>query len=285
MPPTSSSSTWARPPSPPRCSRSSPSARSSSAPAPRASTSTSTSATCGCARSRSSARTSPTPTSAIEANELIESGQIRPVLWRTLGFEGVPEAHQLMRDNKHLGKIAILVGAETEGEGKTAEGPGAIYAEVGAMDRRDDHSWVANPFRGDRSPRAGGPRPRRRSTTARRPGASTARTTASLDFLQTATFRDQGRLGALLVLRGDRREARGAGRLLPGAAAAELPRDPRRGRREAGAQLPLASVAPVGAGSRRARRGAARASWSAPFHRKSWLRPRLIAPRSSAARA
>src|SRR5436190_4759472 len=68
----------------------------------------------------------------MKANELIESGQIRPVLWRTLGFEGVPEAHQLMRENKHLGKIAILVGAEREGEGKTTEGPGAIHAEVGA---------------------------------------------------------------------------------------------------------------------------------------------------------
>jgi crotonyl-CoA carboxylase/reductase len=67
-----------------------------------------------------------------KANELIESGQIRPVLWRTLGFDGVAEAHQLMLENKHLGKIAILVGAHTEGEGKTAEGPGAIHAEVGA---------------------------------------------------------------------------------------------------------------------------------------------------------
>src|SRR3954462_7904144 len=67
-----------------------------------------------------------------KANELIESNQIRPVLWRTLGFEGVPEAHQLMRENKHLGKIAILVGADAEGEGKTEEGPGAIRAEVGA---------------------------------------------------------------------------------------------------------------------------------------------------------
>src|ERR671917_1170012 len=66
-----------------------------------------------------------------KANELIESGQIRPVLWRTLGFDGVPEAHQLMRENKHLGKISILVGAE-QGEGKTEEGPGAIRAEVGA---------------------------------------------------------------------------------------------------------------------------------------------------------
>ena len=68
---------------------------------------------------------------AKKANELIEQGRIRPVLWRTMPFDGVAEAHQLMRDNKHLGKIAILVGAEKEGLGKTAEGEGAIYAEVG----------------------------------------------------------------------------------------------------------------------------------------------------------
>jgi crotonyl-CoA carboxylase/reductase len=67
----------------------------------------------------------------MKANELIESGEIRPVLWRTMPFEGVAEAHQLMKENKHLGKISILVGADKEGEGKTAEGPGAIYAEVG----------------------------------------------------------------------------------------------------------------------------------------------------------
>jgi crotonyl-CoA carboxylase/reductase len=68
----------------------------------------------------------------LKANALIESGAIRPVLWRTLGFDGVGEAHQLMRDNKHLGKISILVGASQEGLGRTAEGPGAIRAEVGA---------------------------------------------------------------------------------------------------------------------------------------------------------
>jgi crotonyl-CoA carboxylase/reductase len=68
----------------------------------------------------------------MKANELIESGAIQPVLWRTLGFEGVAEAHQLMRDNQHLGKIAILVGADAPGQGKTADGPGAIYAEVGS---------------------------------------------------------------------------------------------------------------------------------------------------------
>jgi crotonyl-CoA carboxylase/reductase len=67
----------------------------------------------------------------LKANELIELGAIRPVLWRTLGFDGVAEAHQLMRDNKHAGKISILVGADSAGQGKTADGPGAIYAEVG----------------------------------------------------------------------------------------------------------------------------------------------------------
>jgi crotonyl-CoA carboxylase/reductase len=69
---------------------------------------------------------------ATQANALIEESKIRPVLWRTLGFDRVAEAHQLLRDNQHLGKIAILVGATEEGQGKTAEGPGAIRAEVGA---------------------------------------------------------------------------------------------------------------------------------------------------------
>jgi crotonyl-CoA carboxylase/reductase len=69
---------------------------------------------------------------ATRANELIESGKIRPVLWKTMPFEGVAEAHQCMYRNEHLGKIAVLVGAEAEGLGRTAEGPGAIHAEVGA---------------------------------------------------------------------------------------------------------------------------------------------------------
>jgi crotonyl-CoA carboxylase/reductase len=66
-----------------------------------------------------------------KANELIEQGLIQPVLWRTMEFDQVGEAHQLMKENKHLGKIAILVGAKEAGQGKTEEGPGAIYAEVG----------------------------------------------------------------------------------------------------------------------------------------------------------
>jgi len=66
-----------------------------------------------------------------KANELIRHGQVRPVLWRTMGFDQVAEAHQLMHENKHCGKIAILVGTTEEGQGRTAPGPGAIRAEVG----------------------------------------------------------------------------------------------------------------------------------------------------------
>ena len=68
----------------------------------------------------------------MRANELITAGKIRPVLWQAMGFDGVPEAHQLLHENKHLGKIAIMVGATDEEQGKTADGPGAILAEVGA---------------------------------------------------------------------------------------------------------------------------------------------------------
>jgi crotonyl-CoA carboxylase/reductase len=68
----------------------------------------------------------------MRANDLMAEGKIRPVLWRAMGFEGVPDAHQLLHENKHLGKISILVGATDEEEGKKEEGPGAIRAEVGA---------------------------------------------------------------------------------------------------------------------------------------------------------
>jgi len=68
----------------------------------------------------------------MKANELIEQAKIRPVLWRTMAFDQVAEAHQLMHENKHSGKIAILVGATSQDEGRTEDGPGAIRAEVGA---------------------------------------------------------------------------------------------------------------------------------------------------------
>jgi crotonyl-CoA carboxylase/reductase len=62
----------------------------------------------------------------------MSEGKIRPVLWQTMDFDGVPQAHQLLHENKHLGKIAILVGAENDTDGRNEEGPGAIRAEVGA---------------------------------------------------------------------------------------------------------------------------------------------------------
>jgi crotonyl-CoA carboxylase/reductase len=68
----------------------------------------------------------------MRANDLMAEGKVRPVLWKTMGFEGVPEAHQMLHENRHLGKIAILVGAENETDGQEVDGPGAIRAEVGA---------------------------------------------------------------------------------------------------------------------------------------------------------
>ena len=68
----------------------------------------------------------------MRANQLMAEGKIQPVLWRVMGFDGVAEAHQLLHENKHLGKISILVGATSEEEGKEEDGPGAIRAEVGA---------------------------------------------------------------------------------------------------------------------------------------------------------
>jgi crotonyl-CoA carboxylase/reductase len=68
----------------------------------------------------------------MRANELMAEGKVQPVLWRVMGFDGVADAHQLLHENKHLGKISILVGATSEEEGQNEEGPGAIRAEVGA---------------------------------------------------------------------------------------------------------------------------------------------------------
>jgi crotonyl-CoA carboxylase/reductase len=64
------------------------------------------------------------------ANELIREGKIRPVMWRAMGFEELPEAHRLLKENRHIGKISILVGATDVEQGKTAEGPGAIWVEA-----------------------------------------------------------------------------------------------------------------------------------------------------------
>ncbi len=68
----------------------------------------------------------------MRANQLMAEGKVRPVLSEAMGFEGVPEAHQMLHENRHSGKITIRVGATDNDSGKTAEGDGAIWAEVGA---------------------------------------------------------------------------------------------------------------------------------------------------------
>ena len=68
----------------------------------------------------------------MRANQLMAEGKVRPVLSEAMDFEGVPEAHQMMHENRHAGKITVRVGATSNDEGQHEEGPGAIWAEVGA---------------------------------------------------------------------------------------------------------------------------------------------------------
>ena len=68
----------------------------------------------------------------MRANQLMAEGKVRPVLSEAMAFESVPEAHQMLHENRHHGKITIRVGATDDESGKTAEGDGAIWAEVGA---------------------------------------------------------------------------------------------------------------------------------------------------------
>ncbi|MDX6629413.1 MAG: crotonyl-CoA carboxylase/reductase [Gaiellales bacterium] len=49
---------------------------------------------------------------AYRANQLIAQRKILPVLSRTFPFDECPEPHQMMRENAHLGKMVVLVGAE-----------------------------------------------------------------------------------------------------------------------------------------------------------------------------
>ncbi len=51
------------------------------------------------------------------ANQLIIEGKIKPVLSRVFPFDECPAPHQLMKENQHVGKMVVLVGAEVEGQG------------------------------------------------------------------------------------------------------------------------------------------------------------------------
>ena len=52
------------------------------------------------------------------ANQLIAEGKIQPVLSKVFPFAECPVPHQMMKENQHVGKMVVLVGAEREGEGR-----------------------------------------------------------------------------------------------------------------------------------------------------------------------
>ena len=52
------------------------------------------------------------------ANQLIAEGKIEPVLSRVFPWSECPVPHQMMKENQHVGKMVVLVGAEREGEGR-----------------------------------------------------------------------------------------------------------------------------------------------------------------------
>ena len=101
--------------------------------------------------------------------------------------------------------------------------------------------WVANPFRGDRFAEGWLPAAEAALDYGAVAWSFYRANDGRLDFLQTATFRTKAEWDLYWYSEEISEKRVEIGRLLPGAAAAELPRDPRRGCREAGAQLPLAS--------------------------------------------
>jgi crotonyl-CoA carboxylase/reductase len=55
------------------------------------------------------------------ANELVHQGKVRPVLTETFDFAHIPDAHDVMYRNKHMGTIACLVSAPRTGLKNTEE--------------------------------------------------------------------------------------------------------------------------------------------------------------------
>ena len=51
----------------------------------------------------------------LQANELVRKGIIKPVISETLAYDEIPKAHQLVYNNKHSGKIGVLIQARSKG--------------------------------------------------------------------------------------------------------------------------------------------------------------------------
>ena len=116
---------------------------------------------------------------ATRANELIESGKIQPVLWKTMAFDSVAEAHQSMYKNEHLGKTRSSSGPRPRASGARPRAPGRsarrwVPDGRSCADPLVRHAVPGRPVRGgapgdrvDRAPRRrhgvrGLPVPRRR---------------------------------------------------------------------------------------------------------------------------
>ena len=129
----------------------------------------------------------------MKANELIESGEIRPVLWRTMGFEGVAEAHQT--DAREQAPRARSRSSSAPSRGARARRPRARArsARRSARDRRAGRSSVQVTGSRTRSAATSSPRldarpPRRCWTSARRGWAFCAPTRTGSTSSSSAMF-------------------------------------------------------------------------------------------------
>ena len=105
-----------------------------------------------------------------------------------------------MRDNKHLGKIAILVGAEAEGLGQDGGRPGRDPGGGGSLMAGVVHiPWYATVFRGDSFEEALGRSRRSRCATARPSTRSTAHATTPTSSCRSPGSRPSSDWTALLV--------------------------------------------------------------------------------------
>ena len=133
----------------------------------------------------------------MRANQLMAEGKIQPVLWQVMGFDGVAEAHQLLHENKHLGKISILVGATTRrrarprrararsGPRSAPDGRRLLQWRSSRSSTSTGTSTRSGPTAGTRS---GSPPRRGRWHSARRAGCLTRSEDDPLLFRQTSVW-------------------------------------------------------------------------------------------------
>lgn len=77
---------------------------------------------------------------ARDFNDLVIEGKVDPCLSRAFRYDDLPEAHQLMYENRHpAGNMAVLIGAPEFGLGASADAPAAVpAAPVATPEERDE---------------------------------------------------------------------------------------------------------------------------------------------------